>query len=168
MAMELESYPRFTSPSHDSSGRQSALRRLVCDFPELNPPEVLLEDDVRVGECFEMQGSYGQIGISLPEPVHISSVSLEHVSPSMVSSGRARQAPKEVEVWALLERGAVVDSRWLARPAHSFHISSSHFPPMQLPKPCSYGLLSCNSTSLECPSVSDSPSQRVPTLAPDT
>ncbi|KAL0945371.1 hypothetical protein HGRIS_000869 [Hohenbuehelia grisea] len=116
----------FTSPSHDSSGRRSALRQLLCDFPELNPPEVILEDDVHVGECFEFQGSYGQIGISLPEPVHISSVSLEHVSPTMVSSGRARQAPKEIEVWASLERGAVLDSRWSVRSAHSFHISSSH------------------------------------------
>lgn len=65
------------------------------------PPSVILDGGLRVGHCWEFEGSERHVGIGLTEMMNISSFGFNHVYPSLVTSASSKKALYEFRVWGL-------------------------------------------------------------------
>ncbi len=64
-------------------------------------PELVLSDDTRIGRCWLFPGSRGQIGISIPDWIYPTHVSVEHI-PRVVAADIG-QAPRTMILWGAVE-----------------------------------------------------------------
>ncbi|KAJ3869039.1 hypothetical protein EV359DRAFT_31007 [Lentinula novae-zelandiae] len=68
------------------------------------PPVWALHPDITNGLCWPFPGSLGQLGIALATPVVVDSVTIDHVAAETAyEDGKRRSAPREMEVWGLVE-----------------------------------------------------------------
>ncbi|XP_020279706.1 tetratricopeptide repeat protein 39C-like [Pseudomyrmex gracilis] len=68
-----------------------------------NTPRALIQTGVLPGECWALKGSSGSVVIRLLGHVHISGVSLEHISSSISPTGETATAPRDFSIWGLLD-----------------------------------------------------------------
>ena len=66
-------------------------------------PIVVLEDDLRVGECWEFEGATGNVAIHLPEKVQISHVTIDYIPPTLTGAHLTGRAPRGVALWGLID-----------------------------------------------------------------
>ncbi|KAJ7108175.1 hypothetical protein C8R44DRAFT_636858 [Mycena epipterygia] len=66
------------------------------------PPVTALHYDIHHGHCWPFVGSQGQLGIVLAAPVYIEDITIDHVA-AAVSISRRTSAPRDMEVWAMVE-----------------------------------------------------------------
>ena len=95
-----------------------------------------LEDDVRVGSCWEFSGGTGHIGIILSETVHISDVTIDYVLPELISAPAVRKAPQGMVLWGMIEDDNIETLRQSNDPELQLLLYSSPthlFPPSILP-----------------------------------
>jgi hypothetical protein len=71
---------------------------------ETKPPTVVLENDIRIGNCWSFAGPVGNIGISLDKRILITNITIDYVDP-LVSPSNLHQAPKSAVMWGLLDNG---------------------------------------------------------------
>ncbi|EEB05589.2 spindle pole body protein Sad1 [Schizosaccharomyces japonicus yFS275] len=64
---------------------------------EGNRPETALQSNNEVGMCWSFAGTFGQLGVSLSQPIYINAVSIHHVHPSIALD--ISSAPREMELW---------------------------------------------------------------------
>ncbi len=108
-------YKAFTSPTVLPPNDQR--RR-----PQM-PPTVILDDSTAVGRCWEFEGSQGHVGVGLTEMANISSLSLNHAHPRLVSLTSSKQAPREFRLWGLYP-----PQQWLDTTQHRVEMRpASHF-----------------------------------------
>ncbi|EMD31344.1 hypothetical protein CERSUDRAFT_119910 [Gelatoporia subvermispora B] len=65
------------------------------------PPVTALHPDTHNGHCWPFVGTRGQLAVSLAAPVRIDAVTIDHVPKEVASD--MRSAPREMELWALVE-----------------------------------------------------------------
>ncbi|KAF8349168.1 hypothetical protein F5887DRAFT_949732, partial [Amanita rubescens] len=65
------------------------------------PPVTALHHDLQNGFCWPFPGSQGHLGVSLAAPIRVESVTVDHVPRNIAFD--VRSAPKEMEVWGLVE-----------------------------------------------------------------
>jgi len=65
------------------------------------PPVTALHHDTHNGHCWPFPGTHGHLGVALSMPAYISDVTIDHV-PREVSTD-LRSAPRQMEVWGLIE-----------------------------------------------------------------
>lgn len=58
---------------------------------------VALDDDVRPGQCWRVEGSSAQLGVHLRRPVRVTNITIDHVPKELVNS--AQNAPRNIIVW---------------------------------------------------------------------
>ena len=136
--------PSLTSPTHEivlgSSPLQAATSVLasVLPLPFLTNhakaasavrgrmPVVALHHDNSVGMCWPFSGSQGQLGIQLVRKIHATAITVDHVASVLALDGSA-SAPRDVEVWGVLETEAEQQelARWRRRRAQARRSSSS-------------------------------------------
>ncbi|OMJ17864.1 SUN domain-containing protein 2 [Smittium culicis] len=92
----LKSTSKSWSPKPKSISARILYKLGVLEYP-VNPPSVILDPSVNLGECWPMQGSKGEIGISLARPIEPLGFSIEHVPKSTAIDFKS--APKDFEVW---------------------------------------------------------------------
>ncbi|KYQ53201.1 SUN domain-containing protein 2 [Trachymyrmex zeteki] len=66
-----------------------------------NTPRAVIQIGVLPGECWAFKGSSGSVVIRLLGHVHVSGVSLEHISSLISPTGETATAPKDFSVWGL-------------------------------------------------------------------
>ncbi|XP_011691422.1 PREDICTED: SUN domain-containing protein 2-like isoform X2 [Wasmannia auropunctata] len=66
-----------------------------------NTPRAVIQTGVLPGECWAFKGSSGSVVIRLLGRVHVSGVSLEHISSLISPTGETATAPKDFSVWGL-------------------------------------------------------------------
>ncbi|GAA5921582.1 hypothetical protein JCM3775_003116 [Rhodotorula graminis] len=97
----------LTSPSYDphpSSAARSALAWLTgTKAPRGRPPVTALHSDNSPGSCWPFAGQQGQLGIQLSRRVVPTDVTLEHISTDVALDGDVSSAPKDFEVWGIVE-----------------------------------------------------------------
>ncbi|GAA5892909.1 hypothetical protein JCM8208_004122 [Rhodotorula glutinis] len=97
----------LTSPSYDphpSSAARSALAWITgTKAPRGRPPVTALHSDNSPGSCWPFAGQQGQLGIQLSRRVVPTDVTLEHISTDVALDGDVSSAPKEFEVWGIVE-----------------------------------------------------------------
>lgn len=95
--------PTFTSPTYRASEPVSWFNGFFTSHtiqPEWRFPEVAISPGINTGNCWPMNGSSGVIGILLAREISPQSITIEHVPKHL--SLDSRSAPKELEVWAVL------------------------------------------------------------------
>ncbi|KAJ7120282.1 UNC-like C-terminal-domain-containing protein, partial [Mycena epipterygia] len=98
--------PSLTSPTFTL--RQSTLHHRIFSYFTGNvvftgrPPVTALHYDIHDGHCWPFAGSQGQLGIVLAAPIYIEDITIDHVA-SAVAVSRRKSAPRDMEVWALVE-----------------------------------------------------------------
>ncbi|KAF9440919.1 hypothetical protein P691DRAFT_685919 [Macrolepiota fuliginosa MF-IS2] len=65
------------------------------------PPSAILDDSTVIGHCWPFESGTGHVGVRLTEKVHISSLSLNHADPSLLSFASAQKAPRRFVLWGL-------------------------------------------------------------------
>ncbi|KAI0694602.1 hypothetical protein BC835DRAFT_1415220 [Cytidiella melzeri] len=65
------------------------------------PPVTILHHENHNGHCWPFPGSQGQVGVMLAYPTRISDVTIDHVSREVATD--MRSAPRQMEVWGLVE-----------------------------------------------------------------
>ena len=94
--------PSLTSPTYMLPSRSRfGWSRKSADM--VKPPVVALHHDSSPGMCWPFAGDDGQLGIGLARKVIVSDITLEHV-PAFISLEAGSSAPRDVTVWALVER----------------------------------------------------------------
>ncbi|KAK4704222.1 hypothetical protein P7C70_g1989, partial [Phenoliferia sp. Uapishka_3] len=73
------------------------------------PPVTALHPDNSLGSCWPFAGTQGQLGILLSRPVVPSDVTIEHVSVDIALDGDVSSAPKDFEVWGVVEGRADIE-----------------------------------------------------------
>ncbi|XP_028047607.2 tetratricopeptide repeat protein 39C [Monomorium pharaonis] len=66
-----------------------------------NTPRAVIQTGVLPGECWAFKGSNGSVVIRLLGRVHVSGVSLEHISSLISPTGETATAPKNFSIWGL-------------------------------------------------------------------
>ncbi|XP_025163465.1 SUN domain-containing protein 1-like isoform X2 [Harpegnathos saltator] len=64
-----------------------------------NTPRAVIQTGVLPGECWAFKGSSGSIVIRLLGYVHVSGISLEHISSLISPTGETDTAPRDFSVW---------------------------------------------------------------------
>lgn len=65
------------------------------------PPETILHPNVLPGSCWPMQGRRGKVMVSLPYPVQVTAITLDHVSHHLLmdKEKQLKSAPKNVRIF---------------------------------------------------------------------
>lgn len=87
------------------------------------PPVIALHQDTAPGMCWPFPGDQGQLGILLARKVIVSDITLEHIATS-VSLEDGTTAPRDVEIWAMVERN--VDREKLIAYRHAKEQEQQH------------------------------------------
>ncbi|XP_014476046.1 PREDICTED: SUN domain-containing protein 1-like [Dinoponera quadriceps] len=64
-----------------------------------NTPRAVIQTGVLPGECWAFKGSSGSVVIRLLGHVHVSGISLEHISSLISPTGETDTAPRDFSVW---------------------------------------------------------------------
>ncbi|KAM6192096.1 sperm-associated antigen 4 protein-like [Sarcoramphus papa] len=75
--------------------------RVLWFFRTANPPDAILQPDVSPGNCWPLQGHQGQVVIRLPARVHLTAVTVQHISKDISPSGTVASAPRDVTVFGV-------------------------------------------------------------------
>ncbi|KAJ7458411.1 hypothetical protein B0H11DRAFT_1924838 [Mycena galericulata] len=98
--------PSLTSPTYTL--RRSTLPGRIFEYFTHygaltgRPPVTSLHYDIHDGHCWPFAGSHGQLGIVLAAPIYIEDITIDHVA-SAVAVNRRTSAPRDMEVWAMVE-----------------------------------------------------------------
>ncbi|KIJ20705.1 hypothetical protein PAXINDRAFT_30693, partial [Paxillus involutus ATCC 200175] len=96
------------------------------------PPDSMLSGNTLPGNCWGLPGSSGQLGISLPHPVIIGHVTINHVVKELVSDMEC--APRLVILWGVIngKNNEEKASRMTIRhpPEFRHFLSAWHGPPI--------------------------------------
>ncbi|KAM6114494.1 LOW QUALITY PROTEIN: sperm-associated antigen 4 protein-like [Phoenicopterus ruber ruber] len=75
--------------------------KVLCFFCTANAPDTILQPDVSPGNCWAFRGHQGQVVIRLPARVHLTAVTVQHISKEVSSSGTVISAPRDVAVFGV-------------------------------------------------------------------
>ncbi|KAF8206318.1 hypothetical protein K438DRAFT_1577570 [Mycena galopus ATCC 62051] len=95
--------------THEYEVRPSTLGGKVVGFLTGNgyltgrSPVTSLHHEIRDGYCWPFAGSQGQLGVALAAPVYIEDITIDHVAVEAALNERRTSAPREMEVWGLVE-----------------------------------------------------------------
>ncbi|GAA5916571.1 hypothetical protein JCM5296_003890 [Sporobolomyces johnsonii] len=97
----------LTSPTYEPHplGRGRAVLAWITgtSAPRGRPPVTALHPDTAPGSCWPFEGQHGQLGVQLSRRVVPSDVTIEHISPDVALDGDVSSAPKDFEVWGVVE-----------------------------------------------------------------
>ncbi|KAI0742709.1 hypothetical protein C8Q80DRAFT_1221159 [Daedaleopsis nitida] len=79
----------LTSPSKGVDRRSSA------------GPVAALQEDLRPGQCWRIRGSSGQLAVGLPELIHITHVTIDHVPSAFTTD--PNEAPRKMFLWGVID-----------------------------------------------------------------
>ncbi len=66
-----------------------------------HPPNVTLTDDLRIGQCWSIAASAGQLGVRLPEIIHITHITIDHIPFEIAAD--ISTAPRMMILWGAID-----------------------------------------------------------------
>ncbi|KAI8980898.1 UNC-like C-terminal-domain-containing protein [Pilobolus umbonatus] len=114
---DFASYPRgariihfLTSPTHNTFPNWMSRLHYLLNLPDPSVgPEMAIQPETNVGQCWTMEGSSGYLSILLSEPIHIQKVSIEHPSNRILNSS-STSAPREIDIWGIKDLKQPIDN----------------------------------------------------------
>ena len=99
--------PSLTSPTYEARPVGIAPKLLAwaigANASPGRPPVTALHPDNSLGSCWPFAGSQGQLGILLSRRTIPSDITIEHASVDIALDGDVSSAPKDFEVWGVVE-----------------------------------------------------------------
>ncbi|KAI1785649.1 hypothetical protein LXA43DRAFT_899279 [Ganoderma leucocontextum] len=83
-------YPEYTSPYNHSAPPGSPWH-----------PGIALTDDSRIGRCWSIPASHGQLGIALPGFIFPTNVTIDHIPKAIAAD--PGQAPRRLVLWGVVD-----------------------------------------------------------------
>lgn len=157
----------LTSPSYEpyKLGRVRSAAAWVtgATVPQSRPPVTALHPDTSPGACWPFAGPHGQIGIQLSRRVVPTDITLEHISPDVALGGDVSSAPKDFEVWGIVDiaeqipkvaqyRQEQLQAKRAARAAGSTLEDDLDSPPASVPESANHILLASGTYDPSAPS----------------
>lgn len=71
-------------------------------FHSPSNPRLIIQPDVQPGRCFAFKGKEGRIRIKLANQIHITAVTMEHCSASLLTNEEITSAPQEFELKVII------------------------------------------------------------------
>ncbi|GJN87213.1 hypothetical protein Rhopal_000158-T1 [Rhodotorula paludigena] len=71
--------------------------------PRGRAPVTALHPDTSPGSCWSFAGQHGQLGVLLSRRIVPTDITLEHISRDVALDGDVRSAPKDFEVWGIVD-----------------------------------------------------------------
>ncbi|BGO90029.1 hypothetical protein NBRC10512_003562 [Rhodotorula toruloides] len=100
----IRSLTSRTYEPHPVSRSRSVLAWITgTSVPQGRSPVTALHPDRTPGSCWPFAGQHGQIGIQLSRRVVPTDITLEHISPDVALDGDVSSAPKDFEVWGIVD-----------------------------------------------------------------
>jgi SUN domain-containing protein 1/2 len=97
--------PSYTSDTYElrpTTWRGLALGLLTGNGYAIGrPPVTALDPDRHIGQCWAFHGDQGSLGVVLARRAFVDAVTIDHVAREVAFD--TRSAPREMEVWAMLE-----------------------------------------------------------------
>ncbi|KAK4053506.1 hypothetical protein OIV83_001674 [Microbotryomycetes sp. JL201] len=97
----------LTSPTYEPHPVGSARKALAwvtgSRAPRGLPPVIALQPGTTPGSCWPFAGQQGQIGIQLSRRIVPTDVTIEHASVDVAVDGSVASAPRDIEVWAVVD-----------------------------------------------------------------
>ncbi|GAA5975854.1 hypothetical protein JCM10908_005302 [Rhodotorula pacifica] len=97
----------LTSPSYEPYrlGRVRSTMAWITGaaVPQSRPPVTALHPDTSPGSCWPFAGPHGQLGIQLSRRIVPTDITLEHISSDVALDADVSSAPKDFEVWGIVE-----------------------------------------------------------------
>ncbi|XP_048183836.1 sperm-associated antigen 4 protein-like [Corvus hawaiiensis] len=88
-----------TSQTYDC--KDSGLCRILRLFWTASPPDTILQPKVFPGNCWAFKGHQGQVVIRLPARVHLTAITVQHITKEASPSGTIISAPKDIAVFGV-------------------------------------------------------------------
>ncbi|RDX51816.1 hypothetical protein OH76DRAFT_1454732 [Lentinus brumalis] len=85
-------------------GRISPKLTSSFDSSPVSPPrrpENILDEDLRSGVCWLFPGDHGQVGIKIPQFIHPTHFTIDHIPHEIAAD--IRQAPRELVLWGVVD-----------------------------------------------------------------
>ncbi|KFQ98091.1 Sperm-associated antigen 4 protein, partial [Opisthocomus hoazin] len=82
-------------------GLQTWFTRVLYSIWPISPPDTILQPDVSPGSCWPLKGHQGQVVIRLAARVHLTSVTVQHISKDVSLSGTISSAPRDFALFGL-------------------------------------------------------------------
>ncbi|KAJ3822680.1 hypothetical protein F5880DRAFT_1483634 [Lentinula raphanica] len=95
------------APLSYAAGLLAVLRGYDKTQMHINPPLVVLEEQLSVSNCWKFSGSQGHIAVSLSDTIIWTQFTLHFPDHLDASSSRLEQAPKILIMWALVRKSEV-------------------------------------------------------------
>lgn len=99
--------PSLTSPTYEVRpvGLTPKILGWITGIKSIpgRPPVIALHPDNGLGSCWPFAGSHGQLGILLSRRVVPTDITIEHASVDVALDGDVASAPKDFEVWGVVE-----------------------------------------------------------------
>ncbi|XP_041719471.2 SUN domain-containing protein 1 isoform X2 [Coregonus clupeaformis] len=70
-------------------------------FPSESPRTVIQGQRVQPGKCWRFHGAQGTMTVALSHPVHVTHVTVEHISAAISATGHIKSAPKDFAVYGM-------------------------------------------------------------------
>ncbi|GEM07012.1 spindle pole body-associated protein sad1 [Rhodotorula toruloides] len=100
----IRSLTSRTYEPHPLSRSRSLLAWVTgTSVPQGRSPVTALHPDRTPGSCWPFAGQHGQIGVQLSRCVVPTDITLEHISPDVALDGDVSSAPKDFEVWGIVD-----------------------------------------------------------------
>ncbi|GAA5932341.1 uncharacterized protein JCM15063_001195 [Sporobolomyces koalae] len=100
----IRSLTSETYEPHPLSKSRAALAWVTgATAPRGRPAVTALHPDTAPGSCWPFEGQQGQIGIQLSRRVVPTDITVEHISRDVALEGDVSSAPKNFEVWAVVQ-----------------------------------------------------------------
>ncbi len=64
-------------------------------------PNAALRDDLRLGECWRIAGASAQLGVGIPELIHVTHVTINHIPIELASD--IGEAPRKMFLWGVID-----------------------------------------------------------------
>ncbi|XP_074422494.1 sperm-associated antigen 4 protein-like [Larus michahellis] len=111
----LEAYVEMSDWALQSSGASIDLQRTSETYTCKNDwfwrfieffctprgPDRILQPDVSPGNCWAFPGHQGQVVIRLPARVHLTAITVQHISKEVSPSGTVTSAPRDIAVFGV-------------------------------------------------------------------
>ncbi|GAA5998394.1 uncharacterized protein JCM10292_001165 [Rhodotorula paludigena] len=100
----IRSLTSETYDPHPLSVARSALAWVTGSaVPRGRAPVTALHPDTSPGSCWSFAGQHGQLGVLLSRRIVPTDITLEHISRDVALDGDVRSAPKDFEVWGIVD-----------------------------------------------------------------
>ncbi|KAK7446042.1 hypothetical protein VKT23_014665 [Stygiomarasmius scandens] len=93
----------LASSSYPSAASGWAAYYQEGGYEDVVPPLVVIDDQVRIGQCWSLEGEQGHIAIRLAAPINVTHVAFHYPNYEELRAQESRAAPQNVAIWALVE-----------------------------------------------------------------